>query len=68
MSFIDDLDAVEKNIIEVEPYSSIFLIKKKISSDSTFSFNRDAFSDLRKEINNLNSKKLTVIMASNQKY
>ena len=68
MSFIDDLDVVEKNIIEVEPYSSIFLIKKKISSDSSFSFNRDAFSDLRKEINNLNSKKLTVIMASNQKY
>ena len=68
MSFIDDLDVVEKNIIEVEPYSSIFLIKKKISSDSSFSFNRDAFSDLRKEINNLTSKKLTVIMASNQKY
>lgn len=68
MSFIDDLDAVEKIIIKFEPYSSIFLIKKKISSDSSFSFNKDAFSDVRKEINNLNLKKLTVIMASNQKY
>lgn len=54
MSFIDDLDAVEKIIIKFEPYSSIFLIKKKISSDSSFSFNKDAFSDVRKEINNLN--------------
>ena len=29
MSFIDDLDAVEKIIIKFEPYSSIFFNKEK---------------------------------------